>query len=86
MEKKKKKLLIDSRLTYIEQYGDTFLIEDKCDLSFLVVFDDDFGGICVSQKTYWGDLSYVLYDNIKENHSIIGLTYPESDEFFDESP
>ena len=53
--------------------------------SFFLVFDSDFGGTAVVQKTYWGDETDTIYNMVKEG-AIPNKTYPGSDGFFIYSP
>jgi hypothetical protein len=53
--------------------------------TFFLIFDSDFGGTAVVQKTYWGDQTDILYNKIKVA-AVPGKTYPGSDGFFIYSP
>lgn len=53
--------------------------------AFFLIFDSDFGGTVVVQKTYWGDETDAIYNMVKEG-AIPNKTYPGSDGFFIYSP
>lgn len=48
---------------------------------FFIIFDSDFGGQAVVQKTYWGEDTLSIYNLIKKTHGQ-GMPYPGSDGFF----
>ena len=49
--------------------------------SFFIIFDDDFDGQAVVQKTYWGDETEHIYNMVKQN-AIPGMKYKGSNGFF----
>lgn len=53
--------------------------------SFFLIFDSDFSGTAVVQKTYWGDETDSIYNMIKAG-AIQGKRYPGSDGFFIYTP
>lgn len=53
--------------------------------SFLVIFDSDFDGCCVCQKTYWFGWTNKLYDMLK-TQAVPNKSYPGADGFFIEDP
>lgn len=59
--------------------GVTYAVSlDQC---FFVIFDSDFDGQAVVQKTYWGNETMSIYNLIKETHGQ-GMPYPGSNGFF----
>lgn len=49
--------------------------------SFFLIFDSDFGGTAVVQKTYWAEETKAIYKMVRKN-AIPGKSYPGSDGFF----
>ena len=60
-------------------YGVSYYLSMK--QSFYLIYDEDFGGTAVVQKTYWGEEIDSIYEMVKRN-AITGKYYPGSDGFF----